>query len=140
MVARADRHTQRSVVEEMYSDVPINFDKNPITGNLAKVTNEQAVKGSIVQIVLAMRGEWPHYGNLGSNVYRSLFEPVDAITAEAIKTTIHQALNANEPRAKIERVQVETMRGQDGYNITVWFYLINSTDQYSVSTILKRIR
>jgi phage baseplate assembly protein W len=140
MVIRADKHTQRAAVDELFSDLPVNFDRNPVTGNLSRITNEQAVKSSIVQIVLAMRGEWPHFPMLGSNVYHALFEPIDSITSETIRTVILQALATNEPRAAVARVDVHPRPQEDGYEVNIWFYLVNSTVLHNVTQLLTRIR
>lgn len=139
-MSRAERHTQRAAVEEIYSDIPINFDRNPVTGNLSRVTNEAAVKASIVQIIMAHRGEWPHYPRLGSSTNQVLFEPMDYISQETIRTKILQAIAQSEPRASVVGAEVKPTTQEDGYTITVWFYLVNSDTVHEVSGTLRRIR
>jgi phage baseplate assembly protein W len=140
MITRADRNTQKRAAEETYSDVPINFNMNPVTGNLARVTDADAVKGALKQIILAFRGEWPHHPFLGSDAHLRLFEPLDNVTANLLETSVLAAVRNNEPRALVPKVVAKVDTQEDGYTITIYFQIINSTDTHSVTEILRRIR
>ena len=54
---RADKQTLERKKSELYSDFLTNFDMNPVTGNLAKVTNESSVKQALRNLMLTMTGE-----------------------------------------------------------------------------------
>jgi phage baseplate assembly protein W len=138
-MARSDKRTQREAVEELYSDFPIDFGRNPVTGSLGRMTNEESVKSSIRNIVLVMSGEWPHTA-LGSRVYRRLFENIDPVTADDIRTSIVQAIHKYEPRADIVEVRVMGVPQEQGFSVDVHFRLVNRSDVFVVSEVLKRVR
>ena len=61
---------------------------------------------------------------LGSNVHNLLFEPVDRITAAAIKSEIRDTILNFEPRVKLQDVNVSPTSDGLGYNITIQFSVI----------------
>lgn len=138
-MSRADKRTRTEVMEELYSDFTINFDRNPITGVLARSTNDDAVKRSLRQIVLVTREEWPHHPNLGSKIYHLLFEPLEISTALMLKDAIQHACT-KEPRAQVLDITVEPLHQEDGYRVTIPFHTINSTEIQTLTEILKRVR
>lgn len=133
------RARRLSVDEDFFSDFPINLDRNPVTGNLALVTNEEAVKSSLRNIMLTQMGEWPRQPLLGSKIYRSLFEPTSRITASVLKTAIEQAA-VREPRAQIVNVSVTPDPQENGYTVTIQFYTVRSSQLQVLTHFLRRVR
>lgn len=136
---RADKRTRTEVATELYSDFTINFDRNPVTGALAKVTNDEAVKRSLMQIVLVDREEWAYHLDLGSKVKRLLFEPLDPQTALMLRDVITEACTL-EPRATVVGVEVRPDQTNDGYRINIFYYTVNATQVQNLNTFLKRVR
>jgi phage baseplate assembly protein W len=139
-MARADIQTATYNPDERYSDFLMNFDKNPITGNLAKVTNEEAVKQAIKNLVLTNQGERLYNRTMGSKVRTSLFDPADAMTAEMIRTTIEQTITYHEPRANLLGVEIFDDSDNNAYKVNIYFNLINIPDVIQLDLILKRAR
>lgn len=138
-MARAETRTRRDAVEELYSDFDATFAKNPVTGALARVVNDDAVKQSLRNIILAMRGEWAHHPFLGSKIYRMLFEPIDSLTASMIRDAIVSAVRY-EPRAKYHLISVTENYSSDGYDVKIVFTTMNTTSPVTFTEFLKRIR
>ena len=138
-MARSDKRTWRGSEDEVYSDFDISFERNPVTGALVRVTNDEAVKQSVVNLVMTMIGEWPHQPALVSKVHRLLFEPLDAITSEMIKDAIVAALR-HEDRVALRLVTVKPNYARDGYDLTIVFSIVNRTDPVTFSYLLKRVR
>jgi|SRR6185369_3080901 len=139
MVSRADRFTERGKRVELYSDFLIDFDRNPVTGNLARATDETAVKNSIKNIVLTSQKSWPFEPTLGSKAHDVTFEPADIISLEVLKETIAQAIQNNEPRARL--ISVQTNIDDDGNaTATITFATLNSSTPVRVDVFLRRVR
>jgi phage baseplate assembly protein W len=137
---RADRQTETAVQQEFFSDFSIDFSKNPVTGALARLTNENAVKQSIKLLVLSTMGEWPHANRLGSQVNRLLFDPNDNITASAVDITVREVIKNYEPRVDIVNVAVTSKETDHAFKVDIIFSLKNSTAMHSVAVLLKRVR
>lgn len=140
-MSRADKLTIEQKKIEYYSDFLTNFDKNPVTGFLARVTNEEAVKQSIRNIVMTNRGERPYNPMFGSTVYHSLFNPFDTTTLIAIKESITESINNWEPRADLKQVLVVPRPDDLSVNVKIIFGIKNYISQdFSLDLILTRLR
>jgi phage baseplate assembly protein W len=138
---RSSRITSKSKQREFYSDFTMDLDLNPITGSLTRLTNEEAVKASIVNLVMTQRGERFYHPNIGSEVKRSLFNPFDEMTAAGIQESITTTIDRYEPRAQQVRVQVIPDIEHDCYICNIGFSLINIPNvAQSVDLILQRVR
>lgn len=139
-MARADKFTLERKKVEMYSDFSNNFDKNPITKILGKVSNEESVKQSLRNIVLTEVGERFYDSNKGSKISQSLFEPYDPAYLEMMKIQLREAC-AYEPRAIIQDIRINENLDGNGYNVTLIFSVINIPDQYFQTTLtISRVR
>jgi phage baseplate assembly protein W len=138
-MTRADRRTFKGVEDDVYSDFLMNFDRNPITGSLARITNTEAVKQSIKQIVLTDMEEWAFHPDLGSKVTGSLFEPVEFTTALMLERAIENAVS-KEPRVRLVDLSVTPDHADTGYHISLSFSVVNATQIESMSLFLRRAR
>ena len=62
---------------KIYSDIDLRFTANPISGDVAKKYDVNAVKQSLRNLVLTQYYERPFQPNLGSPIYKLLFENLD---------------------------------------------------------------
>lgn len=123
-----------------YRDFDISFQLNPITGSLIKLVNEQAVMRAMKNIAMTMITERPH-STLGSKVRASLFEPINPMTANEIQGSLLDAYKAHEPRAIIDRIDVNINADADGYDVNVWFEMVNNRGTtHNLSFLIERIR
>jgi phage baseplate assembly protein W len=139
MATLADRFTPKQ--PDVFTDFMTNLDLHPLSNDIAKIKNEQAIKQSIRSLILTNVGERFFKPLLGSNVYRSLFEPLDGFTKSNIKMYIEDTINAFEPRANLQAVNVYDNE-DDGNSITVTieFSIINTGQDATLNLILKRVR
>lgn len=143
---RGDRFTIRSNQITYYSDFMTNFNKNPVTGFLAKITNEQAIEQSLQSLLLTQRTERFMQPYVGSKLYALLFEPNDLTTNMAIQQEITTTIQNCEPRVTVVNVQVQNSTNglqQDDNSIYVTInYTINAIPdkQFSLDLTLSRIR
>ena len=111
-------------ISKSFKDISATFSINPMNGDLIALKNANAIARSVRNLVLTKPGERPFNPALGSNVYNLLFEPVDRITAAAIRSEIRDTILNFEPRVKLQDVNVSTTSDDLGYNITVSFSVI----------------
>ena len=125
-MSRADKNTLEQKKREIYSDFLINFDQNPFTGVLARVTNEESVAQSLKNITLTNRGERFYNSNKGSRIRSSLFELFDSGMFDAIKLDLQDMYSYYEPRAIINDIiiQPETL-DLNSLNVAIIFSIIN---------------
>lgn len=139
-MARSNIYTQTYNQQERYSDFLLSFDKNPQTGNLGRVLNEQSVKQALRTLILTDLGERFYTPTVGSKIRAMLFDPADASTADLIRTTIFQAIKNNEPRVNLIEVVVGDDADNNRYVVNIIFNLINIPDVLQLDLLLKRVR
>jgi len=116
-MARVDIYTPLLNKEVRYSDLSLGFEKSPLTGNLAKVNDVQSIKQSLKTLILTDPGERLYNGKYGSAIKASLFDPLDTITADNIRTSITTSINNFEPRVKVLQLLVIPYDEQNLYKI-----------------------
>ncbi len=124
----------------VYSDFDIGFRLNPISNDLAKIINENAVKRSIKNIIFTNFYERPFRPSIGSNVNKLLFENISPITVEILQTAIADAIRNHEPRANLIEVLATPYEDQNGIYVSIVFSIINKEDPISLELSLDRIR
>jgi phage baseplate assembly protein W len=127
---------------EIYSDFQTNFTIHPITKDLTRLVNEEAVKRSIKNILLTNHYERPFRPKFGANIRKYLFENITPITLRSMKSDIQLAIENFEPRANIIDIVVSAASNPNEVDITVTFSTINRLEPVTVSTTLglERVR
>jgi phage baseplate assembly protein W len=145
---RAEKFTAAAKQLVYYSDINWQFLTNPTSGNLDVETNAEAVRQSLRLLMLENLGEAPYQPLKGSKVQNGLFDPVDPMTADILKSSIEQAF-VLEPRARNVQVQVTPVSDTDnpgypddpGYFVAIAFEIVNLGPQiFTLNQILKRVR
>jgi len=140
-LARADKFSLEQKKTEIYSDFLNSFEQNPLTGALARVTNEESVKQALRNIVQTNVGERFYDSNKGSKIRQSLFELYDPATVEIIRIQLGEAIAAYEPRAIIQDIRLQEDLERNGYYVTLIFSIINIPDQtFSLDLSIQRVR
>ena len=141
MNKRIDRLTATKIQQEHYSDFMNNFDLNPITGLLGKVTNEDAVKQSLKNLLYTNRTERFYNAYIGGRLRSLMFEPMDHVTIQLIQKEVIETIENNEPRVSKVDCVVKPNEDENAYHATIYFTIINIPDQnFSLNLILKRVR
>ena len=124
----------------IYSDIPISFTAHPITGNVKKSINRDAVKNSVRNIILTNHGERFFKPKFGGNVTSKLFENASKFTEFNTARSIRIALANYEPRAEIIKVKVTANPDTNNLTVSLKFRVINDPEPITVDVLLERIR
>ena len=123
-----------------YSDLDLNFIIHPVRKDINKNVGVQSVINSVKNLLLTIYYERPFHPEIGSNIRKMLFEPMDAIIASDLQREIEQTIINYEPRAKVYRIIVFPDFDNNGFKVDLQFYVINRTDPVSISFFLSRVR
>lgn len=140
VTTRADWQTAAKIKKDLYSDFRTDFAVHPVTKQLIRLTDEEAVRRSIRNIILTMPSEKLFDPTFGGNIYRMLFEPISEQTSEAIRDSISTTVNNFEPRAKIITVDVVPDYNNDLYQVNIVYLIVNMKEPSSITINLNRVR
>lgn len=137
---RAQKYTGTSKKQDLYSDFLVNLNMHPNTNDLARVTNEDAVRKALRNLILTNVYERPFKPRLGCSLRHYLFEPISDITTANIRDAITSTIETYEPRAKLLQVDVVPFAEENAYNVSVVFYTINNPAPQTLQVSLYRVR
>lgn len=140
-MARVDKIIPKQKQPEYYSDFSINMERNLVTGQLLRLTNDDAVKQAIVSLVLTGPNERPYQPWLGSKIKSSLFDLADdEVTLDGIRTSITECIENNEPRVRVLNVEFHEDIDRNGYNVKIVFSTVNIQEPQVAEIFLERVR
>ena len=131
---------ERLKVSRLYTDFDLSFEKNPITSDLSKKTDVNAVKQSLKNIMMTNHYETPFDPTKGANLRGLLFRQADAVTARAIRKTIEQAIVAYEPRVSIDELIVNLGSDELSYRVTLRYTIVGIAQPQTLTANLERLR
>lgn len=128
------------VTERNYRDLNLNFTAHPVKKDVSKHINERAIINSVKNLVSTNFYERPFRPEIGSGVRQILFEMVDSISGAALERQILEVISNFEPRVAVERITASPSPDENGYNVTMEFYIINLPNPITINFFLERIR
>jgi phage baseplate assembly protein W len=129
-----------SLLTRRYSDFDLDFEAHPVTKDISKKLNENAITQSVRNLLLTSHYERPFKPELGSNLKKFLFEPIDNITTSLIQDAIWYTLTNYEPRIEIQEVVATPNYDENRYDVTMSFFIKNTIDPITISFFLERVR
>jgi len=124
-----------------YSDLDLFFSKKATSKDISKVTDIQAVKRSIRNLVLTNHYEKPFHPEIGSGVRGILFEPMTPLTAHILTRKIEDVIENFEPRARLISVRAQPNLDRNEYECTIEFFVVNApTELVDLTVFLERLR
>ncbi len=102
-----------------YRDIDLSFKKHPLTGDIATVSDETAVKQSIKNLVKLAPFDKPFNREIASPLYGLLFEPIDRVSAASMRIDIKNLLETHETRIEDIEVLVKASPEDNKYEVSV---------------------
>ena len=124
----------------IYKDIDLDFGRNTVTNDINKLSDVEAVKRSVRNLINTNHFERPFHPEIGGNVRALLFENMTPLTALNLQRKIEEVLSNFEPRAKITQIIADPDIDRNGYNLEIKFYVIGIQNPITVETFLERLR
>ena len=121
-----------------FKDLAISFEANPNTNDFSAVTNENAIKQSIRNLVLTSFGERPFQPTIGSRVRGLLFEPFDVFMSEDLKDEISNTIERLEPRVELVDVDVRLSEDEHSIDVGIEYAIVGPPQTQVVEFLLER--
>ena len=123
-----------------WSDLDLDFAKHPVTKDIVRKTNVEAVKRSVRNLIRTNRYEKHFHPEIDGGVTRHLFELSTAHTKHDIDLAVRNCLKNFESRVIVTDVRVSGDLDRNGFNVSIFFTVINSPEPVEVALFLERIR
>jgi len=137
--AQAQNNISRNV--RQYSDLDLFFGRNVVGNDINKVTDVQAVKRSLRNLINLNTFEKPFHPEISGGIRELLFENMNPMTSAVMTKKIQDVINNFEPRCRLVSVRALPDFDRNAYNVTIEFYVVNApTELVDLSVMLERLR
>ena len=124
----------------IYSDLDFNFTAHPVTGDVVRKYDEDAVKQSVKNLLLTRNFERPFHSDIGSPIRQLLFELPGPMFVAMMRKAIIDVINNYAPRVSIIDVEVNEELDSNAVYVTLIFSIINTTRPITLDLALERTR
>ena len=137
--AQAQNNISRNV--RQYSDLDLFFGKRVVGSDVNKVTDIQAVKRSLRNLINLDAFEKPFHPEISGGIREMLFENMTPMVAAVLARKIEDVIENFEPRARLVSVRALPDFDRNIYNVSIEFYVVNApTELVDLSIMLERLR
>ena len=141
--AYTDAQSQNDIDRNVrqYSDLDLFFGRKTSNNDISKITDVQAVKRSVRNLVLLNTYEKPFHPEISSGLRGMLFENMTPITANILARKVEDVINNFEPRARLISVNALPNLDRNEYEVSIEFYVVNQpTELVDLTIMLERVR
>ena len=107
-----------------FKDINLSFKRHPVTNDVLTVSDEDAIKRSVKNIIFTILGEKPFEPEFGSVINNSLFELNTSLNEMKVSDEIKQSLLNFEPRIDNTRITVSIYPDSNELNCTVQYDIV----------------
>ena len=125
---------------KIYKDLNLGFQQNTATKDIQKITDIEAVKRSVRNLINTNHYEKPFHPEIGSNLRAMLFEIMTPQMNHIISKQIENLINNYEPRCNLVQVFTKPRIDRNGYAVQISFRVQNHPDEVIVESFLERLR
>lgn len=129
-----------SKIEPVFADLDLNFTRHPITGDISRKVDNDAIKLSIKNLIKTMYYERPFNSKIGSPVHNLLFEQASPIVGMMLKKAIEQVITNHEPRVDLEQVIVTSSPDENSLDVEIRYTILGTQALQIFNVILERTR
>jgi phage baseplate assembly protein W len=124
-----------------YKDLDLFFAKKSGSKDIRKITDIQAVKRSVRNLVLLNHYEKPFHPEIGSGIRDMLFENMSTMTAIILARKIEDVIENFEPRVRLISVRADPNLDRNEYEVTIEFFVVNTpTELVDLTVFLEVLR
>ena len=141
--ALTDAQSQNDISRNVrqYRDLDLFFSRKNGTNDIEKITDIEAVKRSVRNLVLTNFYEKPFHPEIGSGIRDMLFENMTPITAVVLARKVEDVIENFEPRARLIGVRALPNLDRNEYEVTIEFFVVNTpTELVDLTVFLEVLR
>ena len=124
----------------IFSDLDLNFTAHPVTKDISRKYDDNAIKQSLRNLILTSNYERPFHSEIGSQVRSLLFESASPMLAVSMRKAIFDLINNFEPRVDLIEVLVNFNPDENFLYLKIEFKIVNTERPLTLDLALERTR
>ena len=127
-------------ISRTFKDLDLDFGLNSVTKDVNKLTDAEAIKRSVKNLINLNNYEKPFRPEIGSGIRGLLFEPMTELTSHFMQVKIAEILNEFEPRISVSNIIINNQEDRNAYSVSIHFLIKGTQEPIVVDTFLERLR
>ena len=127
-------------ISRTVKDLDLDFGLNSVTKDVNKLTDAEAIKRSVRNLINLNNYEKPFRPEIGSGIRGLLFEPMTELTSHFMQVKIAEILNQFEPRISVSNIIINNQEDRNAYSVSIHFLIKGTQEPVVVDTFLERLR
>lgn len=124
----------------IFSDLDLNFTAHPVSGDITRRYDENAIKQSVKNLLLTRNFERPFHSEIGSPIRQLLFDNPGPMFNVMLQRAVIDVINNFEPRVNIIDVRVDDYSDANEVYVTLEFTIVNTERPLTLDLALERTR
>ena len=124
----------------IFSDLDLNFTAHPVTGDITRRFDEDAIKQSVKNLLLTRNYERPFHSEIGSPIRQLLFDLPGPMFNVMLQRAVIDVITNFEPRVNIIDVRVDDYSDANEVYVTLEFKIVNTERPLTLDLALERTR
>jgi phage baseplate assembly protein W len=124
----------------LFSDLDLNFTPHPVTGDLVRRLDDNAIKQSLKNLIMTRNFERPFHSEIGSPIREALFNPLTPMTTMIVRRAIIDLVTNFEPRVRLLDVEVISSPENNSLYVSINFRIVNTERPLNLEFMLERTR
>jgi len=124
----------------VFQDLDLNFTPHPVTNDIVRKFDDNAIKQSIKNLILTRNYEKPFHSEIGSPVRALMFDLITPLTALTVKRAIIDVINNYEPRVELMEVEPVVSPDNNSLYVSIVFKIRNTERPVTLDLLLERTR
>ena len=124
----------------IFSDLDLNFTVHPVSKDISRKYDDNAIKQSIKNLLLTRNFERPFHSEIGSPIRAMLFELPGPMFTVMLQRAVIDMINNFEPRVEVLDVRINDSIDTNAVYITLEFKIVNTERPITLDLALERTR
>lgn len=130
----------QSKATRTFTDINLLFSKSPVTADVTKKVNEEAIKASVKNLIQTKNFERPFHPEIGCQIYGLMFENITPVVYQTLKRTVFDVIEKFEPRVKVLDVVIQETPDNNSIGLSLTFKIVNTEKPITLNTTIIRVR
>ena len=126
--------------KNIFTDLDLNFSRNPVTGDVSIKNDDEAVKRSIRNLLSLRKNEKLFHPEIDPGIYDMLFENPGPVMAVHGRKKVEDAIRQYEPRIDKLDVNYNVLGNSGTLVLNIRFTIVNQKAVYETNIKLERTR
>lgn len=121
-----------------YIDLDLNFKLHPVTKDVSRLTDRNAIIKSVIRLCKTRIGERLFHPEIGCQANSLLFEQFTPDVKAAMERSIKYCIDNFEPRVEVVSVLAREDRQRKAISVTIIFVIVASGEAVTTDFFLER--